>query len=501
MSRTRNSAWAVGGGLLFSAVAVLCGLLATPWLLRWLGAERFGAFKALSDWTGYLGLLDLGLGGAMLARLGPDVGRGDRAAVRAALAAGLRASVGVTLLTLAGGLLLVALLPSVIRGPHVGPGELRAAGLLALIPVLLTPLLVFRALAEARQRAYLLGLLLAGQTALTTGLCLLAARAGWGLAGQSLAAAAAQIPAALALARDGARAVGGVRPSDADRETGRSLAALRPPAFVHGLADRVGLVSDSVIIAGLLGPSAVTPFVLTQQLSLLAQFQLRSLGGATWAGLVELHAQGRDDLFRRRLRELTGTVSGLGLAVLGPIAAYNSHFLRLWVGPAGDAGAAVTLIACANAWLWALFSLWSWPLLGAGQIARWTPYSAAFVTVNVLVSLAATRALGLPGPLIGSAAGFLLVDAWAMPRVLRVVFGTSPASLWRTALAPLAWGLPYAGLLGLVARAHRPGGWLGLGAEMAAAVGGGLVLWWMLGLDRETRLEWRRRLREVFRFG
>lgn len=498
MSRTRNSAWNMAGGILFTGVSIACGLLATPWLLRWLGAERFGAFKVLTDWTGYLVLLDLGLGGALLACLAPAVGIGDEDAVRRVLATGRRAYFGVAALTLAAGLTLVVVLPFVLHAPHLTMRELRAAVAVAVAPVLMTPLLVFRALAEARQRTYLLSLLMTGQTVLTTALCLWTAHAGWGLVGQSLAAAAAQVPVLLVLTRDGTRAFGRIRRlPPADRRSHSALWTLRRPSWIHSLADRVGLVSDNVVIAWLLGPLSVTPFFLTQQLPMLAQFQLRGVSNATWAGLVELHARGEEEVFRQRLMELTGLISGLGAAILGPIAAYNHHFVRQWVGAAADAGEIVTLLACVNAWLWALFSLWSWPILGTGNIARWAPYSGAFILVNLPISVGATHLFGLAGPLLGSTAGFLLIDAWAMPRVLKRVFRLSPAGLWQAALAPLRWGLPFSAVVWYLAHTHRPAGWAALAGEMTASASGGLALWWWLVVSRELRRKWQSRLREA----
>jgi O-antigen/teichoic acid export membrane protein len=497
MSRTRNSAWSVAGRLLFTVVSMSGTLFATPWLLRWLGSERFGAHKVLMDWAGYLALFELGLGGALMASLAPHVARGDASAVRRLLTAGLHAYFRVTLAMLVGGIGLVVALPYIVSREALSPQELRAAGLISLLPVLLTPLLVFRSLAEARQRNYLFSLLMALQSVLTTGLWLAAARAGWGLIGQSLATAVAQVPALLILLRDGTRAYGAIWPAPPDPAAGKELRALSGPTFLHNLTDWIGLISGNVIIAWLLGPVAVAAFYLTQQPAALAQFQLRGLGNATWAGLAELHARGQGAVFRLRLLELTGAVSGLGAALLGPIAAYNHHFIRQWVGPAAYAGDAVTVIACVNAWFWPLYTLWGWPLLGTGHIGRWVPYAAAFPLVTVPVSILGTRALGLAGPLLGTLAGFLVVNSWALPRVLRRVFTLPPGTLWRAALTPLRWGLLYAAALWLVARTHTPRGWPGLVIEMGAAVLGGLALWWTLSLDRDARIRWRYRLRSA----
>jgi O-antigen/teichoic acid export membrane protein len=362
---------------------------------------------------------------------------------------------------------------------------------------LLTPLLVFRSLAEAQQRNYLFTGLLAMQTMLTAGLCLGAAWAGWGLPGQTLATALAQVPAVLILLWNGVRTYGGIWSASADPGAKKTLWAISRPTFVHGISDRLSLVSDNIVIAWILGPRAVVPFFLTQQLVALAQFHLKGISNATWAGLVELHSQRQNALFQSRLLELTGTVSALAMAVLGPIAAYNQHFITYWVGSGNFAGEPLSIIATVNAWFWSIYSLWGWVVFGTGHIGRWAPYAVVFTMVNVIVSVVATLELGVLGPLLGTLAGFILINAWALPRLLQQVFGISSCTLWRTALAPLPWGLSYAALLWLLARIHRPWGWFGLVLEIGCAAFGGLALWWTLSLNQDARIQWRYRLKSV----
>jgi len=496
-SRTQKTAWSIGSGLLFTAISVSTGLLATPWLLGWLGAERFGAYRVLTDWMSYLSLLELGLSGALMAHLAQKVAQSDATGVRRLVVAGLQTYGKVTLAMLAGGTALALALPHFVTLQTLGSHEIRIAGLILLLPVLLTPLLVFRSLAEARQRSYVIGFVMTLQSVLTTGLLLAAAWAGWGLVGQSLAGAVGQLPAALILMWDGIWVCRGSWSVSADPTVKQALWSLSRPTFVHTLTDRIGLLSDNLIIAWLLGPIAVVVFHLTQQLGILAQFLLRGLGNATWAGLVELYAQGQREVFCLRLLELTTTLSALAMACLGPIVAYNHHFVARWVGASSYAGEGVTIIACLNVWFWSIYSLWGWLLLGTGNIGRWAPYAIVFTVVNVTVSIFGTFVFRLVGPLLGTLTGFLVLNSWALPRVLQQVFGLSPSTLWRAALAPLPWGLSYAGILWLLARTHVPWGWLGLVLEMGSAGLVGLFLWWTLTLDEDARTQWRYRLRTL----
>jgi len=497
LSRTRKSAWGLASGLVYTAVSLCVGFLATPWLLLWLGPERFGSYRVLLDWFGYLPLLELGLGASLLALLASAIGRSEASAVRNLLWAGLRAYSRVTLGMVAAAVGLVVALPKLVSLELVSSDELRRAGLILFTVFLVTPLSVFRALTEAEQRGYIVNVLLVIQSVLMTGLLLATAWAGWGLVGQSLATVVAQLPAVLILTGLGMRAYPGVWSAVPDAASTKALWALNWPTLAHNISGRIGLLSDNVIVAWVLGPVAVVPFYLTQRLTTMAQAQLQGLGNATWAGLAELHAQGQFKTFRLRLVELTGMVSGLGVAVLGPIAAYNPHFIERWVGPVAFAGEAVNLIACANVWLWSLSSLWGWPLAGTGHIGRWVPYAVVFTLVNVVVSIAGTLVLGLVGPLLGTLVGFLLVSAWALPWVLNQVFVVSPWTLWRAALTPLAWGVPYAAIMWLLARAHTPWGWFGLATEMSLAALGGLALWWTLSLSATDRTLWVIRVRGV----
>jgi len=496
-SRTRKSAWSVASGLFFILVSVINGFFATPWLLYWLGSERLGAFKVLADWVGYLTLLEVGLGGALMASLALEVGQGAEQAVRRTLTAGLQIYLRLTIAMIAGGAGLVLALPYLISLETISVYEIRVAGVISLLTVLMTPLLVFRSLAEARQRNYLFNLLMTAQITLATVLWLTVAWAGWGLIGLSLVAVATQIPTALILMWDGMKGYGGLWSTGPDQATKKALLRLSRPTFIHGITDRIGLISDNVIIALILGTGAVVPFYLTQQLGLVVQLLLRGFGNATWAGLVELYSQGQTTLFRARLMELTCTISGLGVAFLGPIVAYNHHFIRHWVGSATYAGEAVTVIACINIWGWSIYSLWGWPLLGTGHIGRWVPYAIASTIVNVTVSVLGTLELGLIGPLLGTLTGFLVVNSWALPRVLKQTFEISPWQILGTALTPLTWGLPYMAILWLIAQTHNPWGWFGLATEMGAAGLCGLALWWTLSLSQDARNQWRHRIRNV----
>src|SRR5439155_21342533 len=160
MTRSARSTWNYLTVLAFSAISMAIALVTTPILLRHLGQTKLGAARAVMDWTGYLSLLELGLGGALAPLLARELAREDSSGVAGMLAAGFRAFLKVAVAMLVGGLVLAGIISRLIRIDPIYFHDLRIATLIAAAPLLLMPLSPLRALAEASQRGYVVNLLL-----------------------------------------------------------------------------------------------------------------------------------------------------------------------------------------------------------------------------------------------------------------------------------------------------------------------------------------------------
>lgn len=490
MSRTRRSAWTLGSGLTFSAITMLIGFVTTPYMLQWLGSERFGSFRVLADWFSNLTLLDVGLTGSVAACLAPAVAAGDARQVRSWISAALRAYLLVGLAILSAGIALVFALPWLMPVETIPARELRVAGFILLAPVLAIQASVFRSLSEVRQEGYVLNLLSIVQALSTTAVALPLAWAGWGLIGQSTAVALAQFPVLVILMTRGTRYYPGCWSASAPAGGLSRIWRLNWDNFFFLITNRVSYFLDNTIVHWSLGGAAVTSFSLTQRLTSIVNMQLFCLGGSTWPGLIELHAKGEKELFRARLLELTQLVSSLGLISLGVLAAYNPSFMRLWVGSRNYAGEAVNTLSCLNLWFHSVFGIWTWPLSGTGRLRAWLPYGALSMVLNLSVSAAATVTMGSMGPLVGTLVSFLAINAWALPRVLERQFGIPMGAFWGAALEPLRWGLPFLGLVWWVARSQESPGFPSVIAQMGLAASAGVLVWWTFGLDREGRKTW-----------
>jgi O-antigen/teichoic acid export membrane protein len=473
------------------------GFLSTPWLLRMLGQERFGAFRVIVDWFGYLNLLDLGVVGALIACMGPAIARGDATIVRGWLRAGMKACGWIAaLMGLAGAVLLFAL-PGLLQGQLIPHLEIRLAAAILILPSLALPLFVFRAIFELRQMGYLVNWLLIAQAILTTIFTLAAAYLGFGLVGQALATVLAQLPMLAMLTVRGMRLYPRFWEVALPAAESKRIWGLNRQTFIFTLTSQVSLFSDNLIIGWIMGPASVAAFFLTQRLTSIFRSQLQSLGGSTWAGMLELWSKDMTGPFESRLLELTQVVSVLGLLGAGSIAAYNRFFLERWVGAANFAGADVNMVAAVNCWLSAVFSLWHWPIAGTGKIGKWIPYAIAGTLLNISVSIAGAVLLGPVGPLLGTLASLTLVNSWGIPRVLSSAFGISPRKLYTEAFGPLLWCGPYLALVWYIASVMAPTSYVGAVSGMALSALGGLAIWWVLGLSADSRLRWRDRIRLI----
>jgi O-antigen/teichoic acid export membrane protein len=494
-----------GAFLFYTAVTMLVALWSTPRLQLWLGLDLFGAFRVIGVAQGYLMSLELGLGGALGPLLARALGVGDRRALDATVAAGMRGYLGIAALALAVGLAMTPMIPWFAEG-LVGPqvADLRRAWLIGLIAFLSLPVLPFRWVIEAQQLGYVVILLMTVQSLTTTAVALLLARAGWGITGQSMALLAGTLALDLGLIgvirrlHPGLVAAALIAPPDAT--TRRAVWNLSWPTLLIHLSGRVSYLTDEMVVGTILGVRRVTSLFNTQRLAIQGQTVLQSIGNAVWAGLAELHARGDRETFNRRLIELSRLVGVLGVAGLAPVVAYNQAFVARWLrlaGPGTYGGNLVVIVTAVNVYLLAEMSLWLWCFSGTGRVRRVVPIAVVGAAVNFTASVLLTRAIGLVGPLLGTTVAVLPVILWVLPARLHSDFGTPRDALVRAVIGPFLWGVVSAAGLWYVARWHAPTTYPGLALGMGLSALASLAVSAAVVVTPEERRQWRQRLRDL----
>lgn len=486
-----------------TSLTLVVGLIATPLILHWLGDERFGAFQVASDWLGYVSLLEFGLGAALMPLLAIAVGHRNLQSILGLMVTAIRSYAKVTIAMVMATLALAAAINWLVPVSHGSSRDLRTAILVCLFAVALTPLAPFRGFAEAKQQGYWISWFLLLQSLVVTAGSLLLAWAGWGITGQAIALTAGIVVFNLALVwlsrREFLTLMRSAILDEPHDESRVDIRRLNLPSFAFNICGRISYMTDNIIIARFLSPAMVATFFLTQRLAMVAQSELQGIGNASWAGLTELSVQGQHERFNQRVVELTRVVAVLGFAGLGPIALFNRAFVTLWVGGQRYGGEMLTILACVNAMLLAIFSLWGWCVGGTGQIQRILPMITLQSVLNLAFSVAFTFAFGLIGPVLGSTAAFLAVSAWYLPRVMTELFGTSAWDLISAVMFPALIAIPYIASIWLFARNYEAMGWFGIAYQMALAAGIYLGLSWLLVFGRDERAELVNRFRMAVR--
>jgi len=493
--RVRRAAWTYLAGVLFTVTTMATGFVVTPILLRLLGGERIGAFRVMGEWSGYLTVVDVGLASAFPVFLLRAYAGADPHAPHALTRYGLRlmsAVAGLVMLPLA--LAFTWWAPRLI---HVSPdmvNEVRIATLISATGVFLYPLAIFRGNLEVTQRGYIVTLASLAQSLVTTGLGISLAYFGFQLPGQALASVLGLATASLVWVASARQAPpSGVCSSLLP--TRSALWGTSWPLALSSMGNRLNLMTDSMVVAALLGPLAVTNLFLTQRLVALAGGQVNALANVSWPALVEIHAKGESHAFERRLSELTTLLITLGITLTGTIAAYNRHFMRLWVGEAYDGGQLLALFTALSSITFGFLCLFAWIIDMKGDTRLRLRVSTLGSVLNLAFSVLAVRAIGVPGVALGTLAAYLCTDAWYCPAIVCRRYGVRPRAILLAITRALALGVPWAAGVWLLASLHVPPfRWVGLLAEEGSLAAAGLAYCWLVVFSREDRTLWRARV-------
>ena len=502
--RVRRSFFNYTTSLATTFTTLLVSFIATPYILRWLGPERYGVYRLILDWLGYLALVDIGLSDSLIPLFAQSMHTGNETRVRSVLITGIRAFLKLTPIKAVFGIILIWLIPTLVASKVQQEVAIRAACTLGVISTLLSFLHPFRPLVESRQMGYKINQLLAFQMILATGLSLFFVGKGLGTFGQFVAISLSEIPYYMALIYSVSTSIPdfwkhlfrSFKRSSGEGWAWSKIWTLNRANFVGNMCGRIGLSSDSILIGLLLNTKSVTSFFMTQRLATIFQSQLLHIGTATWAGLSELYIQGKKEIFEERLIELSQIIVVMGFVLLGPVIAYNIHFVSLWVGLDHYAGGWVAMLSALNGILLGLLALWSWMFSSLGLVKHLLPYTIVATVVNFATSILFTYLLGPAGPLLGTFTASVAVSFWAVPKLLQKHFSVRARRLYLAVFMPFAKLLPVIALLCLFARSHVPWGWVGLIGEMALSGILLSILSWYLVLTPHEKTLWKSRFQK-----
>lgn len=430
--RERRVLWTAAASALAKLMSVAAALISLPLTLHYLGAERFGMWMTIGSLIALLSFADLGIANGVLSAVAQALGRDDRAAIQRAVSSAI-------VLLCALGLFIVlvfALCYPWVHWPavfnvHSALAAQEAGPALAVFTVCLvagSALAVVQKAQLGLQMGFVANLWqCAGSLAALLGVLAVIQAEGslpW------LVAALAGAPV-LAMLCNGIFFFWRMRPdlrfrwSHVSASAMRSLAGVGAFFFVLQLVAAVAYASDSLVIAQLLGATAVAEFAVPDKLFGLVTLALGMLLGPLWPAYGEAIERGdRAWVLRTLKRSLLSAiafacVAGAVLVALGPalIGAWVQHAVTPGLGLL--VGLAVWRVVEAAGGALAVF------LNGAHVIKLQVWMALPTAAVAVVLKVVLVSHFGVAGVPWAATIAWLLFTAlplaWAMPSLLRAV--------------------------------------------------------------------------------
>jgi O-antigen/teichoic acid export membrane protein len=476
-----------------SVLTMAAGFITTPYLLRFLGAERLGAFRASQQWTSYLGFLYVGLGPTLIVMLLKPASRGDLAGTVGVLKSGMRITMRQTLsIVLPAGLVLAWFMPDLVGVSPSLRSELRLGTLLGLVALLLDPLDLFRSVLACRQLGSLVNLGLSLQSVTISAVAVWLAWLGWGLPGQFIANVIGIAACSAMLVSFAVSHLSGYMKGPRVEIDRTELWALRRPMLLTGIGGQMNLLTDYIVVSLVADPVAVVTFSITQRLMTVLGGFVSSFSEVSWAGLAELRATGDSALFERRVLELIRLLLGTGLCLLATLAAFNQHFVRLWVGLPYYGGDALTLLTAMQTALVAYFMFFGFTIDMAGDSRHRVVVSLPGAIANVILSALLGKTLGLYGVTLATVVTYLLGEGWYAPYLFCTRYGVSGRVVVRETIRSIALAAPWGVIVWwTIGRSSLVAGWFSFTAAFAVSIMITVAYAWFVVLRSEDRASWR----------
>lgn len=398
------------------AITIAASLVTVPLTLHYLGAERYGVWLVVSSFTMVLAFADLGLGNGLVNEIASAHGRDDRAAIRATVASGYAALVGIAA---------AILLAFALAYPFVAWQRLfnvttsravaEAGPTLAVWVACFAcgvPLTLVQKVQAALQQGFYASLWQCGGSLLAVAALLAAMRAHAGLpvlvgalVGGPLLASAANTAWFFARAgRDLAPT-----PAAVSRRAIRGIALLGLKFFVLQALGAVIFGLDATIIAQLAGAQAVASYAVPERMFAVVSLLLGMVLQPLWPAYGEAIARGHHAWVRRTLIRSLLFAGGLSVAATAILVAAGPTLLHLWVGDAVHASLPLLIGLAAWKVAEALGTTLAAYFNGVGALGFQIATALASGVAMLAAKIALVRAIGVVGVPWGAAAPYLLL--------------------------------------------------------------------------------------------
>ena len=451
MTRTGRAALGVITNHASALVMAVAGFVLVPIMLRYIGRDDYGLWATVGQVLGYLALLDLGVGSAIVRRAAQLRESNDPERVNRMISTGVALYCVFAATFMVCGLAMSVVLP---RWQAIPPERSSIAVTAFVLMVTYTavsfPLRIGINTLVGYQRMALANLLNLAASLLTIVIAVVLLRVGAGLLSLPIGTAVAGLCSGIAgmIALHAAIPKLRIRWKYVSRVEAREMFNWSWQIFLNNIAVVVIYQTDNLVVANGLGLGAVTVYTLTSRLPLYAMPLIFALSDSCLPGAVELCQQDNRERLRSvylRILQVT-SAAAFGSAVIAWVL--NDGFMNLWVGNGNYGGSALTLLFAVILVTRVLNQTASIVIISTGKLRGVVFMSIAEALLNLGLSLWLVRSYGILGVAVGTVAAGFLTSNWYVIRVVcaelrlnlltYLLRGPGPALLAGAATAALA---------------------------------------------------------------
>ncbi|HVC47833.1 MAG TPA: oligosaccharide flippase family protein [Terracidiphilus sp.] len=425
--RYRRAALTGTTAALGRVVSLGTSILTVRLTFRYLGAERYGMWMTITSVVMMFVFADLGMNNGLINIIADATGKEDARTARQATASAFWLLSAIAIVIAAGG---------VLAYPHVNtsrlfnvhaPLAMRESGpaLLAFFFcfVLNVPLGIVRGTRTGLQNAYINNLwnMLGSLSSLGALLVAIHVHAGLPMLVLSLSG-----PPVVVTILNGMELFGWSHselcpnPRDFSRPVASRLLRIGLMFFLMQVSMSVGMQTDNVVIAQILGAKAVAAYAVPARLFNIIVSFITMLSGSMWPAYADAMARHDGPWIRRTFRRVTvaGTSITLGATILSVVL--GNRILALWVGPQMQASMMLLTIFGLQCLVFSYLQPINFLLNGIGELKSQVVCAIAMAVVNLGLSILFVKHYGIVGAVLGTFVAQLTVQVIPLTVIARM---------------------------------------------------------------------------------
>jgi O-antigen/teichoic acid export membrane protein len=421
-------------GLAGRGVAVLVSFFSVPLTVRYLGAERYGAWVTISTAMAWIALADLGLSSSLTNAVSEGYAKEDDSVsgdyVAAAFWSLIAVAASLSVLFFSVWRIVpwdrVFNVQSSLARAEVGP----AVAIAFTIFVLNLPVSLIAKIYGAYQEVSTANMWSAAGNALSLAALIVVTRFDGGLVILVVAVSGTLLLVNIISA---VWLFGYSKPWLVPRATRVTVSALRKLTSLGGMFFLVQMASlvlfqtDNLIIAHYLGAAAVTPYSVTWRLfNYTMIFQILA-SPSYWPAYAEAFARGDRAWVRRSYRMNFGFTLGSVFLLTLPLLIFGRWIIRVWAGNAAVPSSHLLFLMAIWSLIYGATISQSCVLASSGRIKGQTIYGIAAAITNLVLSIILVQKIGLTGVIIGTIGAY--VTCVIIPQSIEVERTVRPRSI------------------------------------------------------------------------